>query len=142
MRAASSVSVFVSRCGLESSLLILFQPRNQELATYRDQTGVFFDSPHDYLQTYFPSKVNPLFPPSPFPTSIPGVPAPSLSNSDAYPWTHEWPRYLVFFGALLREEGVRTLLEEKGFREVWKKGREWEGEGYRTGGVRVWKWSG
>jgi len=115
--------------------------QNQDLTTYQDQTDVFFHSPHDYLQKYFPSRVNPLFPPSSFPTSLPGVPAPS-SDSDAYPWAHEWPRYLVFFGALLREEGVQVLLEEKGFREVWKKGREWEGEGHRTGGVRVWQWSG
>ncbi|KAF8226733.1 glycosyltransferase family 22 protein [Tricholoma matsutake] len=116
--------------------------QNQDLATYRDQTDSFFDSPHNYLQTCFPSEVDPLFSPSPFPTSIPGVTTPSLSGPDAYPWAHEWPQYLVFFGSLLQQEGVRELLEQRGFREVWKKGREWEGEGHRKGGVRVWKWSG
>jgi phosphatidylinositol glycan class B len=47
----------------------------------------------------------------------------------------------VLFGALLKENGVRKTLEEKGYKEVWRKGREWEGEGNRKGGVRVWKWS-
>ncbi|GLB34752.1 putative alg9-like mannosyltransferase family protein [Lyophyllum shimeji] len=111
--------------------------QNQNLTTYHDQTDVFFQSPLGYLQSRFPSRVNTSFPPSPFPTSVPGAPAP-----EGYPWAHEWPRYLVFFGALLEQEGVRTLLEAKGYREVWKKGREWEGEGHRKGGVRVWKWSG
>ncbi|PPQ78174.1 hypothetical protein CVT25_015507 [Psilocybe cyanescens] len=118
---------------------------HQDLSTYRDQTDVFFDSPHDYLLTYFPNKVNPTFPPSPFPSSIPGRPAPVPSFSQAsnkliYPWRHEWPRYVVLFGELLRQEGIRTLLENRGYSEVWKAGREWEGEGQRKGAVRVWKW--
>ncbi|KAF8077743.1 glycosyltransferase family 22 protein [Lyophyllum atratum] len=111
--------------------------QGQNLTTYHDQTDVFFQSPLDYLQSRFPTRVNPTFPSSPFPTSIPGDAAPS-----GYPWAHEWPRYLAFFGALLEEEGVRTLLEAKGYREVWKKGRTWEGEGQRKGGVMVWKWIG
>ena len=119
-----------------------FQSSHKDLTTYRDQTDVFFDSPLNYLQTYFPAKVNPLFPHSPFPSSLPSAPAPSLNSSDIYPWIHEWPRYLVFFGVLLQEEGVRELLEQQGFREVWKRGRGWEGEGHRKGGVLVWKWSG
>lgn len=142
MRAASSVSAFVCRHDSEEFPDTFLQSRNQDLATYRDQTDSFFDSPHNYLQTCFPSEVDPLFSPSPFPTSIPGVTTPSLSGPDAYPWAHEWPQYLVFFGSLLQQEGVRELLEQRGFREVWKKGREWEGEGHRKGGVRVWKWSG
>ncbi|KAF8965276.1 glycosyltransferase family 22 protein [Flammula alnicola] len=118
---------------------------NQDLSTYMDQTNVFFDSPKDYLQTYFPNGVNPIFPASPFPTSVRGAPSllPSvsaLSGQLIYEWKHEWPRHLVFFGDLLRENGVQVLLETKGYKEVWKGGREWEGEGKRKGGVRVWKW--
>ncbi|KAF5380866.1 hypothetical protein D9615_004140 [Tricholomella constricta] len=111
--------------------------RNQNLPTYRDQTDVFFHSPVEYLQSRFPAHVNLSFPLSPFPSSISGAPAP-----DGYPWAHEWPRYLVFFGTLLEEEGVQNLLEAKGYGEVWRKGRSWEGEGLRKGGVRVWKWRG
>ncbi|KAG6867818.1 hypothetical protein C0993_010673 [Termitomyces sp. T159_Od127] len=111
--------------------------QGQDLLTYRDQTDVFFASPTEYLRTRFPSRVDPSFPPSPFPTSIPGAPHP-----DNYLWAHEWPRYLVFFGALLEKEGVRNTLEARGYREVWKRGRMWEGEGQRKGGVRVWKWHG
>lgn len=118
--------------------------RNQLLSDYKDQTGVFFDSPRIYLETYFPGTVDPLFPPSPSPTSIPGMlpPEPTFSKTGRllYHWRHEWPRYLVFFGHLLKQEGVRTLLKEKGYKEVWKAGREWEGEGNRLGGVRIWKW--
>lgn len=116
--------------------------RNQNLTTYRDQTNVFFHAPHDYLHKYFPSRVNPSFPPSSFPASIPGAPANRLDTLNKYPWVHEWPRYLVLFGALLEQEGVKRLFEEKGYKEVWKKGREWEGEGDRKGGVRIWKWKG
>jgi phosphatidylinositol glycan class B len=111
------------------------------LATYQDQTDVFFDSPEGYFIRYFPAKVDPLFPLSPLPTSIPGAPAPFLSKSGRYPWIHEWPQHLVFFGALLEARGVKELLEEKGYREVWNSGRKWEGEGHRKGGVKVWKWT-
>lgn len=68
--------------------------------------------------------------------SIPGAPA--LNES----WAHEWPRHLVFFGALLKEQGVRQLLELRGYREVWAAGRAWEGDqDDRKGGVRVWAWA-
>lgn len=43
------------------------------------------------------------------------------------------------FGALLSEPGILPMLQEKGYREVWKGGWEWEGEGKRKGGVRVWQ---
>ncbi|KAG6814598.1 hypothetical protein H0H92_000127 [Tricholoma furcatifolium] len=111
--------------------------QGQNLSSYRDQTDVFFAAPLDYFQTRFPSHVNPSFPASPFPASIPGQPP--TSN---YPWVHEWPSYLVFFGALLEQDGVQNLLEAKGYGEVWRKGRTWEGEGKRRGAVRVWKWRG
>jgi phosphatidylinositol glycan class B len=111
--------------------------RKQDLSVYLDQTDVFFRAPHDYLQRYFPANVNPSFPSSPFPASIPGT----SEKLDGYPWVHEWPRYLAFFGALLEEEGVKSMLIAKGYKEVWRVGREWEGEGNRKGAVRVWKWS-
>jgi phosphatidylinositol glycan class B len=83
---------------------------------------------------------------SPFPTSIPGAPASVLPSSESstqppYPWRHEWPRFFIFFGRLLLEPGVRDILEEQGYKEVWKAGREWEGEGHRKGGVKIWEWS-
>lgn len=96
-----------------------------------------------YLETYFPKTVDPSFPPSPLPASIPGMPAPRRAKSGfgpRYPWKHEWPRHLVFFGDLLQQGGVGAILKEKGYREIWRAGREWEGEGARLGGVRVWKW--
>ncbi|KJA24997.1 glycosyltransferase family 22 protein [Hypholoma sublateritium FD-334 SS-4] len=106
------------------------------LSTYKDQTNVFFDSPSSYLHTYFPPHVNQSFPLSPFPTSPPGVSStPSVLSTSGqliHPWRHEWPTHLVFFANLLHEEG---------YKEVWKAGREWEGEGVRKGGARVWRWS-
>jgi GPI mannosyltransferase 3 len=109
-------------------------------AAYEDQTNVFFKSPISYLEAYFPSKVDPAFPHSPFPASIPGTALQKQDASGLYPWRHSWPQYLIFFGQLLKHEGVKDLLEHKGYREIWKRGREWEGEGERKGGVRVWKW--
>ncbi|KAG5645061.1 hypothetical protein DXG03_007151 [Asterophora parasitica] len=111
--------------------------QNQNLSTYRDQTDVFFRAPVEYLESRFPPRVDPSFPLSPYPASVPGAPTP-----EKHPWIHEWPRYLVFFGALLEHEGVQNLLEAKDYAEVWRKGRAWEGEGERKGGVRVWRWKG
>jgi phosphatidylinositol glycan class B len=116
--------------------------RNQDLATYRDQTTVFFASPHAYLKERFPQSVDPTYPLSPFPTSVPGV-LQSAVEPNQYPWVHEWPQYLVFFGALLHEKGVKGLLEERGYTEVWTAGRAWEGDcDERKGGVKVWKYVG
>ncbi|KAF9053067.1 glycosyltransferase family 22 protein [Panaeolus papilionaceus] len=113
------------------------------LEDYKDQTTVFFDSPADYLYRYFPNQVNTSFPASPYAASIAGEPAPiPRDDKQVYPWKHEWPRYLVFFGDLLRQANVQNILGGKGYREVWTAGRSWEGEGSRTGGVRVWKWQG
>ncbi|EIW84933.1 glycosyltransferase family 22 protein [Coniophora puteana RWD-64-598 SS2] len=120
-------------------------------ASYKDQTDIFFESPQKYIREHFPPAVDPSFPPSPFPSSIPGSPlvARSGGGKDAHgagnpwvmDWRHEWPQYLVLFGDLLAEEGVRDLLEEQLYSEVWKGGFEWEGEGRRKGAVRVWKHS-
>ncbi|KAE9394099.1 glycosyltransferase family 22 protein, partial [Gymnopus androsaceus JB14] len=110
---------------------------NQNLSTYRHQTTIFFADPHQYLVDRFPSVVNPAFPKSSYPASTPGRDV----SDDA--WRHEWPRYLVLFGALLEEPGVKDHLTRKGYEEVWRRGRSWEGDSdERKGGVRVWKWQG
>jgi GPI mannosyltransferase 3 len=97
---------------------------------------VFFNDPLRYLQERFPPNVSLSFPLSPYPVTPPGVSPPRKD-----PWIHEWPRNLIFFGALLEVDGVQNLLEQKGYKEVWKRGRSWEGdEDERKGGVRVWKW--
>ncbi|KAJ6597114.1 glycosyltransferase family 22 protein [Mycena vulgaris] len=112
--------------------------QNQDPATYRDQTTVFFASPYTYLKERFPQAVDPVFPLSPFPTSVPGALQSSKIEAE-YLWEHAWPQYLVFFGALLEEEGVQKLLEERGYTQVWSAGRSWEGDGdERKGGVQVW----
>jgi hypothetical protein len=107
----------------------------QNLTAYRDQTDIFFESPLDYIERRFPPTVNTLFPPSPFPTSVPG-----LVQDRVDEWEHEWPRHLVLFGVLLEEEGVQPLLEEKGYRQVWKAGQGWADNARRSGGVRVWRY--
>ncbi|KAK2466735.1 hypothetical protein APHAL10511_000993 [Amanita phalloides] len=112
----------------------------QDLAHYRDQTDVFYGSPISYLQIYFPPTVNVSFPLSPYPATAPGRLA-KLTPDGQYPWRHEWPTYLIFFGCLLEEEGVERLFIEQGYTEVWRRGRHWEGDDKRKGGVRIWKWS-
>ena len=88
----------------------------------------------EYIATRFPSHVDPTFPPSPFPSSRPGV-----ITETTYPWRHEWPQNLVFFGALLDIEGMRDVLSRVGYKEVWHAEYGWEGDSRRTGGVRVWR---
>lgn len=140
-RLRASFRVSLQRCkgfrGLTADGLF----RGQDLSTYMDQTTVFFRAPREYLETYFPPQVNRSFPYSPFPASIPGIPHSLNPHQLNYPWRHEWPTHLVFFGDLLRQEGIKKLLEEKGYSEVWKGGRSWEGEGERKEGVKVWRWS-
>ncbi|KIY73236.1 glycosyltransferase family 22 protein [Cylindrobasidium torrendii FP15055 ss-10] len=110
----------------------------QNLTTYRSQTSVFFANPVKYIQQTFPPSVNPSFPISAFPATKPGT---VLRTQEVYPWVHEWPRHLVFFGALLDAPNVRHMLAGLGYSEVWHAGRWWEGDGdERKGGVRVWKW--
>lgn len=115
--------------------------RGQNLSTYRDQTDIFFDSPLTYITLTFPEVVDRAFPLSPFPTSKPGLsPLDFNGAEELYPWQHSWPRHLVFFGALLQKPGVKGILEQNGYVETYYRGREWEGEGERKGGVRVWSW--
>ncbi|KAJ7775110.1 glycosyltransferase family 22 protein [Mycena metata] len=116
--------------------------KNQDLTSYHDQTTVFFASPYAYLKQRFPQSVDATFPLSPFPTSVPGA-SQSTTEPHQYPWAHTWPQYLVFFGALLWEEGVQNLLEERGYAPAWSAGRAWEGDSdERKGGVQVWKYNG
>ncbi|KAH0830640.1 glycosyltransferase family 22 protein [Lanmaoa asiatica] len=121
----------------------------QNHAEYRDQTDIFFESPTSYIKSHFPAHVDPTFPLSPFAFSVPnatfiqGLRAIEIrSGSWDLGWRHEWPRYIIFFGALLDEPGIRTLFEGNDYIEVWKGGREWEGEGKRKGSVRVWSYRG
>ena len=108
----------------------------QSIDNYKDQTDIFYASPLTYLRTRFPSSINTSFPPSPRPFTSPGEP---VSSSDVHDWKHEWPEYLVMFGALLREPGVEELLQEKGYRKSWNEEYGWEGDDRRRGGIVVLK---
>ena len=108
--------------------------RGEDLATYRSQTDVFFESPQEYLQKYFPTSVDLAFPKSPKPADVPGG-----YTMQRGQWKHEWPRYLVFFGSLLEYPGVALVLKERGYEAVWRGGRWWEGDDEkRKGGVMVY----
>ncbi|KAI0718303.1 Alg9-like mannosyltransferase family-domain-containing protein [Fomitopsis betulina] len=108
----------------------------ENLTSYKDQTDVFYESPSEYLRTRFPPLVDPGFPPSVMPYTLPGTTLPEGTN-----WQHEWPQLLVMFGALLQDDEIRTLLATKRYREVWKMESGWEGDRRRQGGVRVWRFS-
>ena len=101
---------------------------------YKDQTDVFYDSPVEYLRTRFPQSLDRTYPPSPHPSTRPGE---SRQVGNVHDWQHEWPEYLVMFGALLREPGVADLLLEKGYKLVWHENYGWEGDSRRRGGVVV-----
>ena len=101
---------------------------------YKDQTDVFYESPLKYIRARFPPSVDPRFPASPNPFTVPGQPPP-----ERYDWKHEWPQYLVMFGVLLDDQEISNCLEEKGYRKVWHEERGWEGDRRRQGGVTVLK---
>ncbi|KAI1794633.1 Alg9-like mannosyltransferase family-domain-containing protein [Ganoderma leucocontextum] len=109
--------------------------QGQDVFEYKDQTDVFYENPVRYLDTHFPQDVDPTFPPSPLPRSRPGVAADA-----SYPWRHEWPQNVVFFGALLEQDGVHDLLGRLGYEPVWYKGSLWEEDSRRRGGVQVWRY--
>lgn len=109
--------------------------RSQVIQDYKDQTDVFYDSPITYLRTRFPSRVDMAFPPSPYPCSHPGVPQNATTND----WRHEWPQYIVAFGALMQEEGISEMFEDMGYKMVWRRNRGWEGDERRRGGIMVLK---
>jgi phosphatidylinositol glycan class B len=137
VRATLAVSFYTISVLLSTNNAVY---RGDDLSTYRDQTDMFFESPLSYFEATFPRNVDPEFPRSPYPASIPGMFSAKDSGGEPYPWRHTWPRYLVFFGTLLERPEIKEFLEGKGYTEVWKKGRIWEGEGERRGGVRVWTW--
>ncbi|KZT26559.1 glycosyltransferase family 22 protein [Neolentinus lepideus HHB14362 ss-1] len=106
------------------------------MSNYTDQTDFFYLSPLQYLSERFPDTVDRTFPPSPFPSSIP-----CITRPDDDSWRHEWPIYLVMFGALLEDHSVKALLLDKGYKEVWARNKGWEVDSRRTGGVRLWKYA-
>jgi len=115
--------------GLETDVPVC---RGENIATYRDQTRVFYDDPIAYLRRRFPRRVDRHFPPSPQPTTPPG----QLPVS----WSHSWPSHFVLFGALLDIKGVRELLEETGYREDTRFINGFEEDEKRRGGVQLWRW--
>jgi GPI mannosyltransferase 3 len=115
--------------------------RVRDLSTYKDQTDIFYDSPIEYLQRYFPAQVDTTFPPSPFPSTTPGAVV-QVTKDDIGPWKHKWPQLLVTFGILWDDQDVKALLKSRGYNETWRAGWGWEGEGKRKGGVIVLRHSG
>lgn len=105
----------------------------EDLQVYEDQTDVFYASPMTYIRDRFPQEVDPSFPPSPYPSSRPGV----LDTTKS--WKHTWPRYLVFFGAL-QEANILASLRDKGYQPVWNAQYGLDNEESRSGGVTVWKY--
>ncbi|KIY43506.1 glycosyltransferase family 22 protein [Fistulina hepatica ATCC 64428] len=139
--------------------------------TYKDQTTIFFDDPHTYLESHFPPSVDPRFPASERAVTSPGsaVPqtrrqltqqdgdSPEILYYDTPPWKYQWPRLLVFYGALVERNDIRALFLQKGYRQVWSSTygdiqadgthgpwRWWEGDwgdgSERRGGVQIWEW--
>ncbi|THH27494.1 hypothetical protein EUX98_g6681 [Antrodiella citrinella] len=106
----------------------------QNITDYKDQVAIFFAAPVTYLQTRFPPNVDSSFPPSARPFSVPGA---LIHKND---WSHEWPQYIVMFGALLREPGMQDYIRGKGYTIVWDEEYGWDGDNSRQGGVKVWKY--
>lgn len=99
------------------------------------QERVFYDDPTRYLEHRFPASVDPSFPASPLPASKPGD---GLTTE----WEHTWPSHLAFFGALMdQDQGVRHLLQKRGYDKTWSSGNGWEEDERRRGGIQVWAWS-
>ncbi|KAI0082831.1 hypothetical protein K474DRAFT_1715428 [Panus rudis PR-1116 ss-1] len=119
--------------GCEPPLQILILPSGENLTEYQDQTDIFYQSPIAYILNHFPAVVDPSFPPSPYPASVPG----NAEQSGA--WQHTWPQYLIMFGALLREPGITDVVLALGYKRVWHREMGWEGDERRQGGVIVWK---
>ncbi|KAG9088238.1 glycosylphosphatidylinositol anchor biosynthesis [Ceratobasidium sp. UAMH 11750] len=116
-----------------------------QLERYTSQTDVFFDTigPIAYFQKYFPQDVDPTFPPSPAPYTIPGNLPPENG------WRHTWPSHLLMFGALEDQPSspsevitVKEKLEELGYKVIKRIGNGWEEDERRKGGVVVWGWAG
>ncbi|KAF8320798.1 hypothetical protein DL93DRAFT_2215963 [Clavulina sp. PMI_390] len=123
-------------------------PRHEKPSVYKDQTMIFYDDPIQYFRTFFPTSVNPSFPPSPRPATPPGTLSPSLeavyapdgAGRGPEGWEHEWPEFLVMYDVLLplrgvyqseghdganKDESVEEMLIRLGYREAWRSG--WNG---------------
>ena len=57
-------------------------------------------------------------------------------------WRHEWPEYLVMFGALAEQADVKSYLAGLGYGAVWHAEHGWEGDARRRGGVSVLRVAG
>jgi phosphatidylinositol glycan class B len=110
--------------------VLLSHLHSATLETYKDQTDVFYEDPPAYLQARFPAIVDPTFPPAPCP----------MTTTPACSWQHEWPRFLVLFGALLDEPRINATLTEKGYTQTWHGMNGFEEDTRRRGGVCVWQW--
>ncbi|KAG8763226.1 glycosylphosphatidylinositol anchor biosynthesis [Ceratobasidium sp. 423] len=111
--------------------------------TYTSQTDVFFETlgPIRYLDRYFPLSVDPTFPPSPEPFTVPGGPPPIQG------WNHTWPSHFIMFGALENmsssteiQDTVGQKLRRLGYEAIWRINNGWEEDERRRGGVVVWEW--
>jgi phosphatidylinositol glycan class B len=134
--------------------MLILLARGQDLTTYEDQTTQFYRDPAAYLFQYFPERVSPSFPPSPYPSTLPGEKDEFTKRKR---WQHEWPSHLVMFDDLLsmrmssadvkhsRSRNVtsfRDIVLQLGYSEVWNSGwNGWEGDEHRRGEVRLWQFS-
>jgi GPI mannosyltransferase 3 len=100
--------------------------------SYKDQSDVFYESPHAYLLRYFPPVVNHTFPPSRLPRTMAG----QIGDVE---WEHEWPLYLVMYGSLVESRGVKDLILDRGYINVWE-GGSGLGEERRQGKMIIWKY--
>ena len=96
-----------------------------------------------YLDTRFPSAVDPTFPPSPFVRQS----AARVANGDSNDlgWRHEWPSHLVAFDALLVDDhgAVAKALAAKGYYEkerLWNS--HWHEDDRRRGDLVIFRWTG
>lgn len=85
---------------------------------------MFYDSPVRYLQERFPNTVDPRFPPSPHPTSIPGVPASSYSLTSSHSQAQETDLSRDHRGEGGQEASSRSSVSSSTshvlFRDDWK----------------------
>jgi len=129
------------RRAITSKALTSCSTRTQ-LATYRDQSDVFYDDVHSYLAQRFPPTVDPAFPPSPAAAALPSA---YLTGSGA---KHTWPSHLVVFEELLGRSGqsgqsVAELLAERGYAEqerIWNS--HFHDDSRRLGDILILGWTG
>lgn len=106
---------------------------------YKDQSDVFYSSPAEYLEVYFPKVVDSTFPPSSLPSAPPGKPV--AEGGQPWVWNHTWPSHLVFFGALIKDPKIKEILNQRGYKPVWITGNGFEEDPRRRGGIEIWKYN-